>query len=168
MILQLSKEIQAIPSSGWLQGGRSESVCQAMKSSLHLLWGNCLPSLMPGHISSHSYTHPFILWEVETKSVSKLHLFSSSQAPALRKYLSVIGYTENREAHIPLITPNGQEDYNTIYIKQRLLGFSIINTLVPPWDLVLFHYPSIFVLSSFLNQILDIFLKCDIYESYNA
>lgn len=75
MILRLLTEIQAIPSSGWLQGGRSESVCQAMKSSLHLLWGSCLPSLVPGHMSSHSHTHHFLLWEVETKSVSKLYFF---------------------------------------------------------------------------------------------
>lgn len=31
---------------------------------------------------------------------------------------------ENRETYIPLITPNGQDDYNTTCIKERLPGIS--------------------------------------------
>lgn len=65
-------------------GCREASQSQAMKSSLHLLLVSSLPSFMPGHMSSHTHTHPYLFW-AETKSVSDLHLFFSSPCSSSKK-----------------------------------------------------------------------------------
>lgn len=80
--------------------------------------------------------------------------FSSSQSLAL-KYLSVISHGKKRNIY-PLITPNGQDDYNMTDIKQRLPGISSC------WDLILFFIlPSFSFISSFSERNIGYILKHD-------